>query len=765
MTLILYSEVGTLLVATELRGEREVFRFGSWPLPGLTRQVAVIFANAVASDGWVASMGSAAGLHFAARRFVYHLASAVPNAESLRIGTLKPAHLDGFDDALHERYPDSATGHAVLRLVVRMLREADERAEEGRDYEADSDEPVPSLSCATLAAETRRRARWASRFRDPGTRPLDAFSPAVAQQLRDAADQDIEDVVRRIVIQGARLVADGRCPDSARDVAAHECDIAWLIHAEGPISKKGAMRLFAHGEIFRVESLNRLVFPTARDLVPFLIRIGLDAGIPIECLGKLSADCLRNADRGRVTIRYLKRRGKGNRWQTKVVRDGHPMSPGGLVRTVLTLTARARELTGSQRLWVGIMRSGELGEVPIKAHAFREFINDHDLRDGGAVPLDGEPPLVASDLRRLRKTYKVERIRATRGRVRDWADDHSVGVAVNRYGKVPELDGEHDAAVEAALAEALAVSSGEVGGAATAEPAPDGERVHDDVSPTRVEPGLTSVPGVDLWVATCRDPYDSPHGRTGQLCPVAFFGCLRCGNATVHLGKLPAIMQYLDHLVGQRERMSAEDWAAVHRDSHNRIVAHILPLFSEADAAKARAVAQSSRRLVFLPPGPVEDRAHMIIESRGTGAPAQVRPDLPVSARFPADHRVLTGWPRRHAGPDPLFGELRWDLTAAIVTPNIHSTFRKVNFEPIADPVRQITAREFIAARLCQPEALKRCMSPAGAYQQLVRLTRFNQFLDQEHDGCSYRDVDQAVLDHYVRWIRQGVTGRRGPGG
>lgn len=61
MTLILYSEVGTLLVATELRGEREVFRFGSWPLPGLTRQVAVIFANAVASDGWVASMGSAAG--------------------------------------------------------------------------------------------------------------------------------------------------------------------------------------------------------------------------------------------------------------------------------------------------------------------------------------------------------------------------------------------------------------------------------------------------------------------------------------------------------------------------------------------------------------------------------------------------------------------------------------------------------------------------------------------------------------------------------
>jgi hypothetical protein len=206
------------------------------------------------------------------------------------------------------------------------------------------------------------------------------------------------------------------------------------------------------------------------------------------------------------------------------------------------------------------------------------------------------------NLRRLRKTYKVERIRVTRGRIRDWADDHSADVAVNHYGNVPELRGEHEAAIEAALTEALAVVSAEAAPSVPGERLPEDGQPQDDGQDVRVEPTVTSVPGVDLWVATCRDPYDSPYGRTGQLCPVAFFGCLRCGNATVHLGKLPGIVQYLNHLVSQRERMTAEDWAAVHRDSHNRIVAHILPMFSEADLAKARAVAESTRRLVFLPP-------------------------------------------------------------------------------------------------------------------------------------------------------------------
>ena len=319
--------------------------------------------------------------------------------------------------------------------------------------------------------------RWISRFEVAGTTPLDGFPSSVAQKLRDAADQDIDAVIRRITVEGARLVAEGHHPHPVPRVAVLECDVTWLIHAEGPLSKKEANKRFLHQSHFKITELNQYVFPTDRDLVPFLIRIGLDTGIPIESLKTLSADCLRNADRGKVTIRYLKRRGKVHRWKTKVVRDGHPMSPGGLIRTVLTLTRRARELTGSQRLWVGLARWSELEDLSFAPPtAVRRFVRDHDLRHGETGSGGGESPLLALDLRRLRKTHKVERIRATRGRARDWADDHSIRVAVNRYGMVPELRSEHEAAIEAALTEALAVADGDAPSSEAAGRVPESEQ-------------------------------------------------------------------------------------------------------------------------------------------------------------------------------------------------------------------------------------------------------------------------------------------------
>ncbi len=111
-----------------------------------------------------------------------------------------------------------------------------------------------------------------------------------------------------------------------------------------------------------------------------------------------------------------------------------------------------------------------------------------------------------------------------------------------------------------------------------------------------------------------------------------------------------------------------------------------------------------------------------------------------------------------------MFGELRWDLTAAIVAHNLHPSDRVVTFDRIENPVRQITAMEFISARLCKREAAMKLMSPSGASQQLGLLSRFNTFLDSEHGGCGYADVDQAMLDDYLTWSRKGRReGHSGP--
>ncbi|PKW19761.1 hypothetical protein [Saccharopolyspora spinosa] len=134
------------------------------------------------------------------------------------------------------------------------------------------------------------------------------------------------------------------------------------------------------------------------------------------------------------------------------------------------------------------------------------------------------------------------------------------------------------------------------------------------------------------------------------------------------------------------------------------------------------------------------------------------------SAHFPEDHHVLEGWSRRQGGPDPRFGELRWDLTAAISTPNLHPCERVVDFRRITDPVRRLTAMEFIAARLTKRHTAMKLLTPSAANQILGLLMRFNVFLDSEYAGCAYSEVTQPMLDDYLRWTRQGrKDGHPGP--
>ena len=131
-------------------------------------------------------------------------------------------------------------------------------------------------------------------------------------------------------------------------------------------------------------------------------------------------------------------------------------------------------------------------------------------------------------------------------------------------------------------------------------------------APSSAQPGFpeglaTDVPALlageqDVWLASCSGFYSSPFANSGEACPVPFWGCLECRNGVITTRKLPALMAFLDFVVDQRKVLSEADWQAKFGKAHHRIVAQILPQFSEPDLAAARALAASQSAQIYLPP-------------------------------------------------------------------------------------------------------------------------------------------------------------------
>ena len=117
----------------------------------------------------------------------------------------------------------------------------------------------------------------------------------------------------------------------------------------GPYSARAQRGLPTHQ---LVDELNGRYHLTRNDIVPFLVLLALETGLEIECCKALMVDCLQNASNGTVEITYLKRRARGAEHKRLRVRDGGPTTPGGMIRRLIEVTARARRHHPSQCLWV-----------------------------------------------------------------------------------------------------------------------------------------------------------------------------------------------------------------------------------------------------------------------------------------------------------------------------------------------------------------------------------------------------------------------------
>lgn len=276
-------------------------------------------------------------------------------------------------------------------------------------------------------------------------------------------------------------------------------------------------------------------------------------------------------------------------------------SPGAIVARVIDLTGRNRRDAApdaADMIFLRAVTGGWAADAPAHWHpAVRLLIDRCGL-------VDDNDDRLGLDLRRLRKTYLRRLERRTHGAVALTAGiNHNVQVAAD-HNLTPNEETELHSQViertqrsilEAARRSQITVLDEHRTRELAADPARAAAVL--DVTPGTAASLLTSDEQ-DVFIAKCKNFYDSPHAQPGQPCPSSVWECLFCRQCVVTPTKLPNLLKLLDHIDGQTAALTVEQWRARYAAARAVIAERILPQFSDEVIQAARTQMDEAR----LPP-------------------------------------------------------------------------------------------------------------------------------------------------------------------
>jgi hypothetical protein len=290
------------------------------------------------------------------------------------------------------------------------------------------------------------------------------------------------------------------------------------------------------------------------------------------------------------------------------VQDGHGTSPGGVIRNLVRVGERARRWVDSDALWVATTdRQGFTTAATAhfrsrnangRSSPLQEFAVDYDLA-WESPPDDAGDRLVVHGSR-LRKTYVAAAYRAVGGDLGATAQaaGNTPRVAMRHYGDIASLGPLHAWTVADTLYERVDAARASVRSGGTPMVVGAGA----SSAPPAATPVVAATEVVEVQLAGCHGFFDSPFAAVGEGCPVSFTGCLQCRNAVITADKLPAIITYLHHILGQRFVMGENEWCEPWGPDFVRIVDDVLPRFDEATLAAAHEQAQQAGGTGFYLP-------------------------------------------------------------------------------------------------------------------------------------------------------------------
>jgi hypothetical protein len=501
--------------------------------------------------------------------------------EAARVGGpehLRVEHINGFESWLEAQGIKTIHRRKILTKTITALRFVDES------------------QFGVIDEKLRQRLRYTSVRPSGRSIPRDAYSGYVAKQLRDAARADVQSIAHRL---RSPLPID----HSDRVLREYLEAISTVIAMEGRVCSTHPTLGYFYQRSFRlgievgrpIRDLHARQYLLIDDVIPFFVLLGLETGLEPECIKALRVDCLRNPASGTVEIEYCKRRARGSEWKRLRVRDGASSTAGGIIRTLIELTAAGRKHKPSDCLWV-YFGAGQLRDRIRQTP--REWTDNWSDRHG-IVDDEGKPLRLL--LSRLRKTHKALWYAKSQGDLGRFAIGHTPEVAARHYADLPSLRHLHEQAVADGLNDALT---------SALEPL---VLTPDDETAARKDPASLELPvsisearrvlsgKQDVWLASCGGFHKSPFAVEGEPCPEPFWGCLECRNAVITARKLPAIIAFLDFIVARRAEMAEADWWPMFGRPWSRITRQVLPAFSEAVVSDAREKAEWLEHKPYLP--------------------------------------------------------------------------------------------------------------------------------------------------------------------
>ena len=336
-------------------------------------------------------------------------------------------------------------------------------------------------------------------------------------------------------------------------------------------------RLFYHQLMV---ALVALLYPRHEDLQAFrLLLVAATGHAPEELTGLHVKDVEFTPSGVRLAMDKQRAGWTRHRQFDAPVPTPHPetgaLNAPDLMRRLLAVTEKARLAVGEagrERIfqWGAVTFGGTLTVRPFasngaSASTFGRWVAARGLTVSKPV-----------DIRRMRKSVKVEKAIARRGVVADIADDHTFQTFMGHY----------------AHGTTLHVISGNVVNRAQRrwlDTALHGPVIVDDEAAGQLnEPNARAALGIsdeqaqqiitgqlDMGVTSCRDPFASPYSKAGELCAVAPLRCLECTNAFILPSNLPQLLLFARHLQRLRLQLTPQHFHALWGQSYANLKAAI----------------------------------------------------------------------------------------------------------------------------------------------------------------------------------------------